>query len=166
MDRATSAPQFWSILTELRWGLENMEDPVRSKLDAIFRYHHAVSKRAEAKRTRAADEREAATLRAFAAARNNVIRPAMEEMGEYVKAQGYTYTIDTEADGLGPDRAYNKADIRLTLYVDDGVSVRKTTRGLRCFATSPAAWLSSTHERLLRGGAAMLAWLENSKLPT
>jgi hypothetical protein len=127
-----------------------MEDPVRSKLDAIFR-HHALSKRAEPERIRAVDDREAAILKAFAAARDTIIRPAMEEMGEYVKAQGYTYTIDTEADGLGPDKAYNKADIRLTLYVDRQRSRKEDHPGLTVFCDKSRG-LAQFHARTFTSG--------------
>ena len=127
-----------------------MEEPVRSKLDAIF-MHHAVLRQADAKRMRAVDERESAALSAFAKVRDDIIRPAMEEMGEYVKAQGYIYTIDTEADGVGPDSAYNKADIRLTLYVDGRRARKEDQPGLTVFCDKSRG-LAQFHARTFTSG--------------
>ena len=127
-----------------------MEDPVRSKLDAIFR-RHALSKQGRAERLTIIDERETAALKAFTTVRENLIRPAMQEMGEYVKAQGYTYTIDTEADGFGPDRAYNKADIRLTIYVDGHRSRKEDNPGLTVFCDKSRG-LAQFHARTFTSG--------------
>ena len=127
-----------------------MEEPVRSKLDAIFT-HHAIVRRADTKRMRTVDAREAAALEAFAKVRDEIIRPAMQEMGEYVKTRGYTYTIDTEADGVGPDSAYNKADIRLTLYVDGRRSRKEDQPGLTVFCDKSRG-LAQFHARTFTSG--------------
>ena len=127
-----------------------MEDPIRSNLDTIFR-RHALSKQAEAERIRVFDDREAASLKLFTMVRDNVIRPAMEEMGEYVKAQGYTYTIDTEADGVGPDGTSNTADIRLTFYLDSRRSRREDYPGLTVFCDKSRG-LAQFHVRTLAAG--------------
>ena len=127
-----------------------MEEPVRSKLDAIF-MHHTVSRQADARRMRAVDEKEEASLKAFAKLRDDIIRPAMEEMGEYVKAQGYTYTIDTEAAGIGPDGVPNKADIRLTFHIDGRRSRKEDQPGLTVFCDKSRG-LAQFHVRTFTSG--------------
>jgi hypothetical protein len=44
--------------------------------------------------------KESSFLRAFLDAREKTIRPAMVEVGEYVRGMGYTFRISTEEDGL------------------------------------------------------------------
>jgi hypothetical protein len=72
-----------------------VRDEIKSKLDAVFAKHDE-SKRKAAE----AHNKESSFLRAFLNVREETIRPAMDEVGEYVRGQGYTFRISTEEDGL------------------------------------------------------------------
>jgi hypothetical protein len=79
-------------------------------------------------------------------------------MGEYVKAQGYSYTIDTEVESVGADGASNKADIRLTFYLDGRRSRKEDNPGLTVFCDKSRG-LAQFHVRTFtsaRGGHAGL----------
>jgi hypothetical protein len=75
-----------------------LRDDIKSKLDAVFAKHDE-SKRKAAE----AQHKESSFLRAFLDAREKTIRPAMVEVGEYVRGKGCTFRISTEEDGLSKD---------------------------------------------------------------
>jgi hypothetical protein len=126
-----------------------MEVPIRVKLDAIFE-RYELSKQAEAERTRFDAESEEAALKLFAAVRDNVIRPAMEEIGEYVEAKGYTYTIDTRPDAVRADGTPRKAYIRLTFNIGDSAR-REDHPGLTVFCDKSRSF-AQFHARTCRSG--------------
>jgi len=97
-----------------------MKDDIKSKLDAAFEKHEA-SKRLAAKAKQAAETKEEVFLREFIEARDTIIRPAMEEIGGYVKGKGYSYEISTEDDKPSPDGRSRSvpASIRLTIFLGE-----------------------------------------------
>src|SRR5919106_873344 len=77
--------------------MPGMKDDTKAALDGIFAKHDQ-RKQAE---QRATDERkttEAKFLEKFLQVREGIIRPALEEIGEYVKGKGYDYEIVTRDD--------------------------------------------------------------------
>lgn len=60
-------------------------------------------------------------MREFNAARDALIRPAMEEIGEYVKGKGYSYEVSIEDDKPSPDGRSRStpASIRLTIFLGE-----------------------------------------------
>lgn len=97
-----------------------MNNDIKSKLDAAFLKHEA-SKRAAVEAKQAAETKEQVFLRQFVEARESIIRPAMEEVGEYIKGKGYTYEIFTEDDKSSPDGRGRStpASIQLALFLDE-----------------------------------------------
>jgi hypothetical protein len=75
-----------------------LRDDIKSKLDAVFAKHDASMRKAAE-----AQHKESSFLRAFLDAREETIRPAMIEVGEYVRVKGYTFRISTEDDGFSKD---------------------------------------------------------------
>ncbi|MEY9227674.1 hypothetical protein [Bradyrhizobium ottawaense] len=59
--------------------------------------------------------------REFIEARDTIVRPAMEEIGSYVKGKGYSYEISTEDDKPSPDGRSRSvpASIRLTIFLGE-----------------------------------------------
>lgn len=97
-----------------------MRNEIKSKLDAAFHRHEA-SKRAAATAKREAETAEQVFLSEFVKARDTIIRPAMEEVGQYVKDKGYGYEVSTEDDkpSLDGRSRSTPASIRLTIFLDD-----------------------------------------------
>lgn len=97
-----------------------MKDDIKSKLDAAFEKHEA-SKRAAATAKQVAETKEQVFLREFVEARDAIIRPAMEEVGEYVKGKGYSYEVSTEDDKPSLDGRSRSipASIRLTMFLGE-----------------------------------------------
>nr|WMC97924.1 hypothetical protein RAR13_04205 [Aminobacter aminovorans] len=97
-----------------------MKDDIKSKLDAAFEKHEA-SKRAAATAKQVAETKEQVFLREFVEARDAIIRPAMEEIGEYVKGKGYSYEVSTEDDQVSLDGRSRSipASIRLTMFIGE-----------------------------------------------
>lgn len=98
-----------------------MKDDIKSKLDAAFEKHEA-SKRAAATAKQVAETKEQVFLREFVEARDAIVRPAMEEVGEYVKGKGYSYEVSTEDDkpSLDGRSRSTPASIRLTMFLGEG----------------------------------------------
>ena len=82
---------YWIILG----GIFAERDDIKSKLDAVFAKHDESKRKAVE-----AQHKESSFLRAFLDAREKTTRPAMVEVGEYVRGMGYTFRISTEEDGL------------------------------------------------------------------
>lgn len=97
-----------------------MKHEIKSKLDAAFQRHEA-SKRAASEAKQVAETKEQVFLREFIEARDAIIRPAMEEIGEYVKGKGYSYEVSTEDDKPSPDGRSRStpASIRLTMFLGE-----------------------------------------------
>ncbi|MDE2135492.1 MAG: hypothetical protein KGJ49_12965 [Alphaproteobacteria bacterium] len=97
-----------------------MKDELQTKLDSVFIKHEA-SKAAAAQVQRIAKNKEDECLEAFAVVRHTLIGPAMKEIGEYIKAKGYTYEISVVNGGFEPgrDRREVPASIRLTFLLGD-----------------------------------------------
>lgn len=95
-----------------------MKDEIKSKLEATFEKHEA-SKRAAATAKQVAETKEQVFLREFVEARDAILRPAMEEIGEYVKGKGYSYEVSTEEDKppLDGQSRSTPASIRLTIFL-------------------------------------------------
>lgn len=97
-----------------------MKEDIKSKLDTAFEKHEA-SKRAAANAKEVAETKEQVFLREFIKARDTFIRPAMEEIGEYVKGKGYSYEVSTEDDmpSLDGRSRSTPASIRLTMFLGE-----------------------------------------------
>ncbi|MBR0945949.1 hypothetical protein [Bradyrhizobium liaoningense] len=97
-----------------------MKDDIKSKLDAAFEKHEA-SKRSAAEAKQVAETKEQIFSREFIQARDTIIRPAMEEIGGYVKGKGYSYEISTEDDKPSPDGRSRSvpASVRLTIFLGE-----------------------------------------------
>ena len=97
-----------------------MKDDIKSKLDAAFEKHEA-SKLATATAKQVAENKEQVFLREFVEARDAIIRPAMEEIGEYIKSKGYSYEVSTEDDKPSLDGRSRSipASIRLTMFLGE-----------------------------------------------
>jgi hypothetical protein len=75
-----------------------LRDDIKSKLDAVFAKHDESRRKAAE-----AQHKESSFLRAFLDACEKTIRPAMVEVGEYLRGKGYTFRISTEEDGFSKD---------------------------------------------------------------
>ncbi|WP_018183967.1 hypothetical protein [Kaistia granuli] len=97
-----------------------MKDELKQTLDAAFQRHEA-SKRAATEAKQVAETKAQTFLRDFIEARDTIIRPAMEEIGEYVRNQGYVFEVSTEDDKPSPDGRGRSiaASIRLTFLLGD-----------------------------------------------
>jgi len=97
-----------------------MKDEIKAKLDVAFQKHEA-AKRTAAEGKQIAASKEQVFLRGFMEARESIIRPAMKEIGEYVKDKGYDYDVSTEDDKPSPDGRSRStpASIRLTIFLGE-----------------------------------------------
>jgi hypothetical protein len=97
-----------------------MGEDIKSKFEAVFQ-KHAASKLAAAKAQDVKESKWAAFLRAFLDARETTIRPAMTEVGEYVRGNGYHYEISTVDDSISNDKNHRpiSAAIRITFFTGD-----------------------------------------------
>jgi hypothetical protein len=97
-----------------------MKDEIKSRLEAAFDKHEA-TKRAVADAKQVAESNEQRFLREFMEAQDSIIRPAMEEIGDYVKSKGYTYAVTAEDDKPSPDgkSRSSPAAIRLTIFIGE-----------------------------------------------
>ncbi len=98
-----------------------MTPQTQARLDAVFARHTA-ARQAEADKKHAIETNEAAFLRQFLDARHSVMRPAMQAIGDYVKAAGYDFAIATREDGddaSSGDQRSHPASIRLDLLLGD-----------------------------------------------
>lgn len=97
-----------------------MKNEISFKLDAAFNKHQT-SNLGDVKAKEAAKATEQSFLKAFLDARDNMILPAMEEVGEFVKAKGYSYEISTEDDepSLDGQRRSTPASIRFTMFLSE-----------------------------------------------
>lgn len=98
-----------------------MKPDTQAKFDAIFARHNAVQ-RAAADKKHAIETKEAVFLRQFLDARETVMRPAMQAIGDTLKANGYDFGIVTSEDGddarEGEQRA-RQASIRLEFLLGE-----------------------------------------------
>ena len=91
-----------------------MKPESKKALDAIFQKHEAaklVGRHAD--RTRS--PREEIFLARFYSARASILRPVMEEVGEYVKGRGYVYEIDEQDERTSGEKE-NSASIAIRFY--------------------------------------------------
>jgi hypothetical protein len=97
-----------------------MKDEIRSKLDAAFERHEA-SRRAVTEAREVKETKEQVFSRSFSELRDSLIRPAMEEIGQYVKGKGYSYEISTEDEHVATDSRSRStsASIKITLFLDE-----------------------------------------------
>ena len=94
-----------------------MKEEIKSKLEAAFEKHEQ-SKRSAADAKQVAENKSQTFLREFIAAREAIIRPAMEEVGEYVQGKGYAFEVSIEDDkpSLDGRSRSTPASIRLTIF--------------------------------------------------
>lgn len=95
-----------------------MRDEIRFKLDAAIEAHET-SKRAAATAKQFAENSEQIFLAQFSEARDSIIRPAMEEIGNYIKGKGYDYEVTEEDDKPSLDHRSRStpASITFTIFV-------------------------------------------------
>jgi len=102
-----------------------MKDAIKADLDAIFQRNTAsIGAAVEAKHIK--DDKEADFLREFMEARDEFIRPAMQEIGQYIKGKGYDFEI-TANDDQSPIEGRGSsvpADVSFTIFLG-GRSYRK-----------------------------------------
>lgn len=96
-----------------------MKDDIKSRLDATFQKHEA-TKRAAIEAKQVAETKEQIFLREFMEARESIIRPAMEEIGEYVKSKGHNYEVSTEDDSPSLDSRSRSTPASIHLTLGDG----------------------------------------------
>jgi hypothetical protein len=93
-----------------------MKDEIRSKFDAAFAKREEI-KQAAADEQKARETKEEAFLRAFLACRESVMRPAMEEVADYVRSKGHSCEIKTEEYRAAAQRERARdASIRITFF--------------------------------------------------
>jgi hypothetical protein len=93
-----------------------MKYDIKSKLDAAFEKHEA-SERTAAEVQQDRESKEQVFLREFIQVRKSVVRPAMEEIGEYVEGKGYSYDISTEDDRPSPHGRGRSTPASITLTI-------------------------------------------------
>jgi len=111
-----------------------VKNDTKSKLDAIFQ-HHEAAKRIASQKQEEKETKEQQFLREFLDAREKIIRPAMQEVGEYVKAKGYNYEISTEDERIPADGRSGSTDasIRLTIFTSEKNRPRHEFPGLTAY---------------------------------
>ncbi len=87
----------------------DMKEETKSKLDAVFKAEQVAKGKQEA------------FLQNFMEAQDTIIRPAMEEIGEYVRGKGYSHEISTEEDGISNDGNNRpiSASTRITFFLGE-----------------------------------------------
>ena len=89
-----------------------MQNDVKSKLDQVFQAHQqALSAAEQAKVVRRTKEDQA--VQDFYQARETIIKPAMQAMGDYLKSNGYAFVISQEDDASSAQRSSGRASITL-----------------------------------------------------
>jgi len=78
-----------------------MKPESKKALDAIFQKHEAARKLADHHAERALSQKEETFLARFYSVRASILRPRMQEFGEYVKSRGYDYEIDEQDERVG-----------------------------------------------------------------
>lgn len=93
-----------------------MEDNVKKSLDGIFNRHRE-TEQARKVQQEAALSAEAKFKADFEAAIDNIIEPVMNEIGEYIKSQGYDFRIDRKKEHLENARTgqTTPASVRLVI---------------------------------------------------
>jgi hypothetical protein len=134
-----------------------LKQETESRLAAIFAKHEA-TKISAAEVKNVVETKEQTFLREFLAARGSLIRPAMQEIGEYVKGRGYAFDISTEEDHFeeGRDRRHRSAAIRITFFPGERRGANHEYPGLS-LTCNKAAQLVEFHESAIspgRGGMA------------
>ena len=89
-----------------------MKDELKNKLSGVFAERQK-REAAAAKATEVRQSKEDEFLQAFMKATDDIIFPAMEEIGVMMRANGYQYSIDRTSETLG-----HRASIRLNILTD------------------------------------------------
>lgn len=92
-----------------------MDEHTKTALDDILAKHEERKKEQEAQQGRKESEANQ-FLEAFLRCQEDVIRPAMEEMGTYLEGKGYSYSITTDDEHINDDKRAVPASIRFTIY--------------------------------------------------
>jgi hypothetical protein len=129
-----------------------MKQEIQASLDAVFEKHEA-SKRIAALAKQTGETKESEFLRAFLEARETIVRPAMQAIGEYVKSKGYDFSISTREEGYEraePGRRYIPASIALQLYLGGTPRGAQEAPGLTviCEKSNQRVWF---HENTIGG---------------
>ena len=94
-----------------------MKEATKAKLDVLFQKLND-RKRSEVEAQQVEQSKEALFLKEFKEAQDRVIRPAMEEIGAYIKSKGFDYQILVEDDRISKDDGrprYVPASIKVRL---------------------------------------------------
>jgi len=95
-----------------------MSDKLKTELDAIFNAHEETKKQVERKKSER-EQREEAFVQSFYGCRDSVIRPTFETIGEYVKAKGYKYHIETSEEQTDREGRYQPPSISIRFLVGE-----------------------------------------------
>lgn len=97
-----------------------MSDKLKTELDAIFNAHAETKKRIEHQKSER-EVREEAFVQSFYGLRDSLIRPTFESIGEYIKAKGYKYHIETSEEQTDREGRYQSPSISIRFLVgEDG----------------------------------------------
>src|SRR5262245_29928479 len=97
-----------------------MKEATKAKLDGLFEKLND-RKRSEAEAQQVKESKEDLFLKQFKEVQDRVIRPAMEEIGAYIKSKGFDYQVLVEDDRISKDdgrRRYVPASITFVFYPD------------------------------------------------
>ncbi|BBE51978.1 hypothetical protein OYT1_ch2465 [Ferriphaselus amnicola] len=101
-----------------------MSDKLKTELDAIFNSHAETKKQIEHQKSER-EVREEAFVQSFYGLRDSLIRPTFERIGEYIKAKGYKYHIETSEEQTDPEGRYQSPSISIRFLVgEDGSHYR------------------------------------------
>ncbi len=91
-----------------------MRDDLKRQLDELFSKREA-AKSTAAVQKQATESKEAAFLREFVAVQDQVIRPAMQEIGDMLSAKGFKFNITSRKEESDPDNR-QRASIECVFY--------------------------------------------------
>jgi hypothetical protein len=92
-----------------------MKDEIRDRLSALF-VEHEKQIQAAAKVRETQQSKEEEFLQAFQNAVDNTIKPAMQEICEMLRANGFQFSIDRVAESYGEKSGIRRAEIKLSIF--------------------------------------------------
>ncbi|MGG7577360.1 hypothetical protein [Rhizobium sp. Nf11,1] len=93
-----------------------MEDNVKKSLDDIFNRHREAEQARQVQKE-AVVSAEAKFKAEFAEAIDSIIQPVMNEIGEYIKSQGYDFRIDRKAERVENQRTGQTTPASVSLVI-------------------------------------------------